>query len=111
MDTESNDTKQEEDHFHGKLEPTYCTLPTHSNQPAVAQTPQTGPAVAHFAEAARALQQLLKGSQGATRRRSKSERGARDRRSLGERRTESLRATCSEEEQGPTSGMIKGGSC
>ena len=60
----------------------------------VAQTRQTGPAVAHFAEAARALQQLLKGSQGATRRRSKSERGARDRRSLGERRTESLRARC-----------------
>ena len=29
----------------------------------VAQTRQTGPAVAHFAEAARALQQLLKGSQ------------------------------------------------
>ena len=88
MDTDRNDTKQEEDHFHSKLEP------THSNQPAVAQTPQTGPAVAHFAEAARALQQLLKGSQGATRRRSKSERGARDRRSLGERRTESLRARC-----------------
>ena len=38
MDTDRNDTKQEEDHFHSKLEP------THSNQPAVAQRPQTGPA-------------------------------------------------------------------